>query len=126
VNFRIRTAIAGLVGVGLLAAPTLAHADTTACVTSGWPNQFTWCETLPSHPQPQPQPQPTPEPAPSYPPVTTYSTKAGDQTIHTMLGQLRQIGYVGPTDDQSVINAFAQATGQPVVLLGQRPGFPGD
>jgi S1-C subfamily serine protease len=69
-----------------------------------------------------PTPTPAPSPAPTLPPQPSlkpqYQTKNGLQTIDSMFWQLQKLGYRGPTDDASILAAFAKATGAPVTPTG--------
>jgi S1-C subfamily serine protease len=67
-------------------------------------------------------PLPAPPPPRTLPPQplvkAQFRTKNGIQTIESMFWELQKLGYRGPTDDGSIIAAFAQATGAPVSPSG--------
>jgi|SRR5579859_989009 len=58
----------------------------------------------------------------------TYQTPNGQRTLVQMGDELMSVGYGGPWDTQSVINAYAQTTGGQVqvigVITGQAPPLP--
>ncbi|MBV9543409.1 MAG: hypothetical protein JOY61_03420 [Chloroflexi bacterium] len=62
--------------------------------------------------------------SPSQAAVQQYNTKNGLQTIASMTDQLHKIGYSGPTDTNTVIAAFAQATGGSVTPSGTSTSLP--
>jgi hypothetical protein len=121
------------IAIILLAAATVvggltanvAHADSIVCVSGGWPNTITACQSYPdqtSRPAPPPAPAPTPPPPNCHVrTVSQFSTKNGLQTVSTMLPQLKALGYTGSENERDVVPAYAQATGAPVTKVGTVP-----